>query len=230
MTNGPDGPAARPPPDGSGRGRAARPIILANVAAAGLLSGLSFAGLLGVTSPSAYLGALFLVGALVPSNLLRFERFAGGRRVRLLARLRKPFGVSAGVWFVVHTVASVRERFDLSLPLGPQFGRTGIVIGLVATLVFVAMLATSTDRAQRLLGANWKRLHRLVWFAVPLSLAHVVLASGPDSPSNLLFLGIVVFAGIEYRALRGSGKRIGRTHLTLVGAGTVAAALIYVVF
>ena len=228
MTHGSGGSATRPAT--AGHGRAARLIVLANVAAAVVLSGLSSAGLVGVTSPSAYLGAVFLVCALVPANLLRFERFARGRRVRTLARLRKPFGVSAGAWFVVHSVASVPERFDLSLPLGPQFARTGIVLGLVATAVFVAMLATSTDRAQRALGANWKRLHRLVWFAVPLSLAHVLLASGPASPSNLLFLGLVAFAGFEYRALRGSGARVGRTHLILVGAGTVAAALIYVVF
>ena len=230
MTDGPGDLASGPLPAGSGRQPTARVIILANVAVAGILSGLSFAGLVGATSISAYLGAFFLVCALVPANLLRFERFAGSRRVRLLARLRKPLGVSAGVWFVVHSVVSVWERFDLSLPLLPQFGRTGIVLGIVATLVFVAMLATSTDRAQRALGANWKRLHRLVWFAVPLSLAHVLLASGPDSPSNLLFLGIMVFAGFEYRALRGSGARIGRTHLTLIGAGTLVAALIYVVF
>ena len=228
MMDGPGDLAPRPSPEG--RGRAVRSIVFANVAAAGILSGLTFAGLAGTTSPSAYIGSVFLVVALVPTNLLRFERFAGGRRVRLLARLRKPLGVSAGTWFVVHSVASVPERFDLSSPLPPQFGRTGIVLGLVATAVFAAMLATSTDRAQRSLGANWKRLHRLVWFAVPLSLAHVLLASGPDSPSNLVFLGLMVFVGLEYRALRGSGARVGRTHLALIGAGTLVAALIYVVF
>ena len=155
MTDGPGDIVAHPSPKGPGRHRAARLIIPTNVAVAGILSGLSLAGLAEVTDVSAYLGAVFLVGAFVPANLLRFERFAGGRRVRLLARLRNPFGVSAGVWFVVHSVASVWERFDLSLPLLPQFGRMGIILGLGATLVFVAMLATSTDRAQRALGANW---------------------------------------------------------------------------
>lgn len=149
--------------------------------------------------------------------------------MRVLARLRKPLGVSAGVWFVAHSVVSVREFFNLSLPLLPQFTRTGILLGLLATLVFVAMLATSTDRAQRALGRNWKRLHRLVWFAVPLSLAHAMLASGLDSPSNLLFAGLVAFAGFEYHALRGRDARGARTHLTLIGAGTLAAVLIYIV-
>ena len=222
--------AREPSPAQPGRSRPSRLIILTNVALAGLLSALSLAGVAQVTNVSAYLGVLFLIGALVPANLLRFERFArGGRRMRALARLRKPMGVSAGVWFVVHSVVSVRELFDLSLPLLPQFARTGIVLGLLATLVFVVMLATSTDRAQRALGRNWKRLHRLVWFAVPLSLAHTLLASGVDSPSNLLFVGIIAFAGFEYRALRRRGAREARAHLTLIGAGVFAAALIYVV-
>ena len=200
-----------------------------NAVVAGLSSVLSLAGLVEVTSASAYLGAFFLLGALVPANLLRFQRFARERKVRTLARLRKPFGVSAGVWFVVHSVVSVRERFDLSLPLPPQFTRTGIVLGLLATLVFLAMLATSTDRARRALGAHWKRLHRLVWLAVPLSLAHVLLASGVDSPSNLLFVGLIVFAWFEYRSLRARGAPDARTHLTLLGAGMLVAALIYIV-
>ena len=58
--------------------------------------------------------------------------------------------------------------------------------------MFVATLARSTDRAKRVLGASWKRLHRLVWFAVALSLVYVLLASGVDSPSNLLFVGLIV--------------------------------------
>lgn len=213
---------------GPGRSRAPGLIVAANVALAGLLTVLSLAGLVEVTDPSAYLGTLLLLGALLPSNLLRFERFSHGRRMRALARLRKPLGISAGVWFVVHSVASVWETFDLSLALGPQFARTGIVLGIVATLVFVLMLATSTGGAQRALGANWKRLHRLVWFAVPLSLAHALVTGGLEPPAIILYGGIMVYAAFEYRALRKRGASGARTHLVLVGAGTLVSALIYV--
>ena len=221
--------AREPPPAESGRFRLAQLIVATNVVLAGLLSVLSFAGVVEVTGISAYLGTFFLIGALVPSNLLRFERYASGRRTRALAKLRKPLGVSAGVWFVAHSVVSVWELFDLSLPLLPQFTRTGIVLGLLATVVFVAMLATSTERAQRLLGRSWKRLHRLVWFAVPLVLAHTILASGLDSPSIVFYLGIMAFAGFEYRALRRRRTREAWTHLMLTSSGVFAAALIYVV-
>ena len=212
-----------------GRSRTPGVIVAANVALAGLSTVLSLAGLVGVTDPSAYIGTVLLVGTLLPSNLLRFGWFSRGRRTRALARLRKPLGISAGVWFVVHSVASVWEHFDLSLPLGPQFARTGIVLGLVSTLVFILMLATSTGRAQRTLGANWKRLHRLVWFAVPLSLAHALVTGGLEPPAILLYGGIMAFAVFEYRALRRRGTGGARTHLVPVGAGTLASALIYVV-
>jgi DMSO/TMAO reductase YedYZ heme-binding membrane subunit len=221
--------AREPSPAESGRFRLAQLIVATNVVLAGLLSVLSFARVVEVTGISAYLGTFFLIGALVPSNLLRFERYASGRRTRALARLRKPLGISAGIWFVAHSVVSVWELFNLSLPLLPQFTRTGIVLGLLATVVFVAMLATSTDQAQRALGRNWKRLHRLVWFAVPLALAHTILASGLDSPSIVFYLGIMAFAGFEYHALRRRRKRGALTHLMLISAGVLTAALIYVV-
>ena len=221
--------ALGPSPAESKRFRLAQLIVTTNVVLAGLFSVFSFARVVEVTGISAYLGTFFLIGALVPSNLLRFERYASGRRTRALARLRKPLGISAGIWFVAHSVVSVWELFNLSLPLLPQFTRTGIVLGLLATVVFVAMLATSTERAQRLLGRNWKRLHRLVWFAVPLALAHTILASGLDSPSIVFYLGTMAFGGFEYHALRRRRKRGAWTHLMLISAGVFAAALIYVV-
>ena len=68
-----------------------------------------------------------------------------------------------------------------------------------------------------------------MWFAVPLALAHTILASGLDSPSIVLYLGIMTFGGFEYHALRRRRKRGAWTHLMLISAGVFAAALIYVV-
>ena len=224
-----------PLPTGPGRFLTPRLIVASNLTLAGLLTTLSLAGLVGVTDPSAYVGSVLLVVSILPSNLLRLGRFSQERRMRALARLRKPLGISAGVWFVVHSAASVWELFDLSLPLGPQFVRTGILLGLVATLVFVLMLATSPIRVQRALGPNWKRLHRLVWFAVPLSLAHALVTGGLEPLAIVFYGAIMAFAAFEYRALRGRtlrGRSMGGmwSHLGLVGAGTLVSVLIYVVF
>jgi DMSO/TMAO reductase YedYZ heme-binding membrane subunit len=218
-----------PLPPGPGRFLTPRLIVAANLTLAGLLTALSLAGLVGITDPSAYVGSVLLVVSILPSNLLRLGRSPQERRMRALARLRKPLGISAGVWFVVHSAASVWELFDLSLPLGPQFARTGILLGLVATLVFVLMLATSTVQAQRALGPNWKRLHRLVWFAVPLSLAHTLVTVGLEPLAIVLYGAIIIFAAYEYRALRGRSMGGAWSHLGLVGAGTLVSVLIYVV-
>jgi DMSO/TMAO reductase YedYZ heme-binding membrane subunit len=223
-----------PLPTKPGRFLTPRLIVASNLTLAGLLTALSLAGLVGVTDPSAYVGSVLLVVSILPSNLLRLGRFSQERRMRALARLRKPLGISAGVWFVVHSAASVWELFDLSLPLGPQFARTGILLGLVATLVFVLMLATSPVRVQRALGPNWKRLHRLVWFAVPLSLAHALVTGGLEPLAIVFYGAIMAFAAFEYRALRGRtlrGRSMGGmwSHLGLVGAGTLVSVLIYVV-
>lgn len=91
---------------------------------------------------------------------------------------------------------------------------------LVATLVFVLMLATSTNGAQRALGPNWKRLRRLVWFAVPLSLAHALVSAGWSrwpSPSSST-------------APRVGAPPARRSQVALVGAGTLVSAVIYLVF
>ena len=70
---------------------------------------------------------------------------------------------------------------------------------------------------------------RAASIAVPLALAHTILASGLNSPSIVFYLGIMAFAGFEYRTLRRRETRGARTHLMLIGAGVFAAALIYVV-
>lgn len=125
---------------------------------------------------AADIGVVLLVGTLVPSNLLRFRRLKRWRSLTVLARFRAPVGISSGVWFVAHAVLSLR-LFDLAAPLPPQFATADIVVGALAMVVFVSMLATSNEASQRLLGKDWKRLQQFVWFALPLALTHTVLAS-----------------------------------------------------
>ncbi|MBA3953249.1 MAG: hypothetical protein H0X57_15395 [Rubrobacter sp.] len=55
------------------------------------------------------------------------------------------------------------------------------------------------------------------------------MAGGLEPPAILFYGGIMAFAAFEYRALRMRGTGGARTHLVLVGAGTLASALIYVV-
>ena len=184
---------------------------------------------------AADIGVVLLVGTLVPSNLLRFKRLKGWKSLKVLARYRAPVGISSGVWFVAHAVLSLR-LFDLAAPLLPQFATADIVVGALAMVVFVAMLATSNDTSKRLLGKNWKRLQQLVWFALPLALAHTVLASlrflGETESLGIIVLGglfgFVAFEGIASWWRNGAARRKASTHASLAAAGVLAAALLYV--
>ena len=94
--------AREPPPTQRGSLRTSGLIVTTNVTLAVLLSVSSFARVTEATNISAYLGTIFLIGALVPSYLLRFERFARGWRMRALARLRKP----ANLWALARACGS----------------------------------------------------------------------------------------------------------------------------
>lgn len=213
-------------------------IVLVNVAYAGLITFQCLVGTIRhATADTGIYGSILLVFALVPANLLRFGWFK--KSVRFLAGLRKPLGISSGVWFVAHTVVGLVEYFDLSSGVLRQFLIGDMLLGVVAMLVFVVLLATSINASQRSLGKSWKPLQRLDWFSVPLALVHTILSATRlhhFEDTAVWFLGaILAFAASEYlvlgrrgRGARGHGARGGDwTHAGLVVAGTAAAALIY---
>lgn len=234
MTTGTDRAVEKPspvePPVRRSRGWVSPLIVWANVVLALVVIAPSFfSGFGNATGTTAQFGAVLLVLVLLPSNLLRFGWLSKRPWLRGLARLRKPLGISSGVWFVAHSLVALVEYFELDGSLLRQLFIGDMALGVVATGIFVALLATSTNAAQRILGANWKRLQRLVWFAVPLALAHAALSSlrlnHLEPPGVVLFGGIIVFAIVEYVVLR--HRRGAWTHAGLVTAGVMVAALIY---
>ena len=77
--------------------------------------------------------------------------------MRALTRLRRPLGISAGIWFVAHSIVAVIELFDFeqSLPahlfdfeqsLPAQFVAPDILLGVLATLVRSHGGATAYDQ------------------------------------------------------------------------------------
>lgn len=204
-----------------------------NVALAVLAAVLSlFGNEVVVTGLTAQIGVILLVATLIPPNLLHLERFKRGV-VKTLATLRAPFGISAGVWFVAHAAVSL-QLFKLSAPLWPQFFTADMVLGGFAFAVFAALLATSNTASQRRMGKNWKRLQRLVWFAVPLALVHALLSSlrflaETESVGAALFIVIVGFIGFEWVSSRrvGAARKRSLAHVRLALAGAAVAALLY---
>ena len=135
MTQGTGGPVSNPSsglPSASGRSRPRRSflrrfslhwlpvlILASNTAYAGLFT---YQGLVGTshhaTAVTGLYGSILLVLSIIPADLLRIKRLSRVEplwtSIRFLAGLRKPLGISAGVWFAAHPVVGLTEYFDLS--------------------------------------------------------------------------------------------------------------------
>lgn len=135
---------------------------------AGLLEATQFLGLeaLGLLLASMAIGPLTAVFPRVPFRArLQLARRAVGVSAYLLA------GLHAMLYLVP---ALLRDWHEL---LDPGWSWTvGLALGAAASTALLALAVTSRDAAVRSMGGRrWKRLHRLVYLALPLALAHAVL-------------------------------------------------------
>lgn len=137
-------------------------------------------------------------------------------------------GLSAGTWAAVVSVlhviyglelhASVTDPLPMFVsdgsPLTTSFG-LGNWTGLAATVIVVALLATSSDFALRKLKARrWKRIQRLNYALFALVIAHAFFYGAvlrTDSPYTLLLLLSVIAVLVGQRPGCGS-----------IGAGALA--------
>jgi methionine sulfoxide reductase heme-binding subunit len=91
-----------------------------------------------------------------------------------LKPIRRPLGVYGFCYIALHLLAYawLSNGFDWSFILRDIGERRAMSVGLLAFLLLIPLALTSTNGWQRRLGRRWKVLHRLVYFAVPLSIFH----------------------------------------------------------
>jgi methionine sulfoxide reductase heme-binding subunit len=91
-----------------------------------------------------------------------------------LKPIRRPLGVYGFCYIALHLFAYawLSNGFDWALMLRDLGERRAMSIGLLAFALLIPLALTSTNGWQRRLGRRWKVLHRLVYFAVPLSILH----------------------------------------------------------
>jgi sulfoxide reductase heme-binding subunit YedZ len=134
---------------------------------------------------TAYAGLLFLAAALIigPLNVLR------GLPNPVSTYIRRDAGIVAGALALAHTIIGLLVHFRGD-PVQYFFYRTpagigslrhdlfGIAnyVGLIATLIAIALLAISNDVSLRTLGATrWKRIQRWNYVGAILVIAHGLL-------------------------------------------------------
>ena len=91
-----------------------------------------------------------------------------------LIPFRRPLGVYGFCYIALHLLAYawLSNGFDWLLILRDLGERRAMSIGLLAFVLLIPLALTSTNGWQKRLGRRWKVLHRLVYFAVPLSILH----------------------------------------------------------
>jgi sulfoxide reductase heme-binding subunit YedZ len=91
-----------------------------------------------------------------------------------LKPIRRPLGVYGFCYIALHLLAYawLSNGFDWALILRDLGERRAMSAGLLAFALLIPLALTSTNGWQKRLGRRWKILHRLVYFAVPLSILH----------------------------------------------------------
>lgn len=91
-----------------------------------------------------------------------------------LKPIRRPLGVYGFCYIALHLLAYawLTNYFDWVFILRDIGERRAMSVGLLAFALLIPLALTSTNGWQRRLGRRWKVLHRLVYFAVPLSILH----------------------------------------------------------
>lgn len=151
-----------------------------------------------VTRTTGMLTLVFLFITLAVSPL---RRITG---LNWLIRFRRMLGVFAFFYGSLHllTYVAFDRFFRLKTIPGDVAGRPFIAIGMAAFFLMLPLAITSTDRmVKRLGGKRWARLHRVVYLAAILGVAHFYLLVKSDRQLPMTFafllaamLGFRIFA------------------------------------
>jgi sulfoxide reductase heme-binding subunit YedZ len=116
-------------------------------------------------------GLILLVASLACTPVSRL--FNWPRAVQI----RRTLGLYAFFHIALHlfAYAAWENGLDFELMVRDLEERRAMSVGLLAFLVLIPLALTSTRGWQRRLGKGWKTLHRLVYFAAPLSVLHFLL-------------------------------------------------------
>lgn len=112
-----------------------------------------------------------------------------------LKPIRRPLGVYGFSYIGLHLLAYawLSNGFDWGLILRDLGERRAMSIGLLAFVLLIPLALTSTNGWQRRLGRRWKILHRLVYFAVPLSILHYFWLERDIKDWVFVYAGFVFF-------------------------------------
>ena len=170
---------------------------------------------IGAWVPLAWLATQYLQGAFLVDPIREMTTYTGKTALILLmlslactplstvtglkqvVRVRRALGLYSLLYASVHFAIFVGldYGFDLGLLREAIFEQRYVIVGFSAGLILLLLGITSTRGWQKRLRRNWKRLHRLVYLAGILAVAHFLwLVKDPQEPLRYaaLLAGLLV--------------------------------------
>ena len=148
---------------------------------------------------------VFVAAALSVTPLMKIKRF------NWLARYRRFVGLSAFFYSMLHLVIYLLLFAGLSWRWirSDLVEKPYIYAGVFALLVLLALAITSTKKMMKLLGRNWKRLHRLIYLATIAIVLHLWWQVKGDTSLAVIFT--VVFVMLLGLRLISNRKKLKKT-------------------
>jgi len=115
-----------------------------------------------------------------------------------LIAVRRMIGVTAFVYVLVHLLLyALDENFRLLKVVTEILVRYYLLIGFCALMLLATLTWTSTGAAiRRLGGRHWQNVHRLVYIAAVLSVAHHFMQSKVDVTEPTIMTGLLIWLGL----------------------------------
>lgn len=130
-----------------------------------------------------------------------------------LARLRRMVGLFVYFYAMLHMLsyAWLDMAFVVSDIVRDIVKRPFILVGFLALLLLTALVATSFNRAIRMLGARrWQWLHRLVYLVAALAVLHFFwMRAGKNDFAEVGVYGAILAALLGWRVLHAWRRRQG---------------------
>jgi sulfoxide reductase heme-binding subunit YedZ len=118
-----------------------------------------------------------------------------------LARFRRMVGLFAFFYASLHLTnyMAIDQFFDWREIWADVVKRTYITVGMAAFISLLPLALTSSNSMiKRLGGARWRKLHRLVYFAVPAACFHFIMMVKADLREPAVY-GAIILLLLAYR-------------------------------
>lgn len=124
----------------------------------------------------------------------------------LLIRCRRLLGLWCFAWGTLHLVSySVLELglSNISLLGRELLTRPYLTLGIISWLLLLSLAVTSTLWAQRKMGANWQKLHNLVYVVAILAPIHYLWSLKTLSPLPIIYVvAAAILLALRYKKFR----------------------------